>query len=659
MLGGAPHHAGSDVYSVGVLAWELCAGRAMRPRLRGEDLGAYAARWQDRPAPPLPPEVAVPPGVPELPAAALALDPAARPDTMGLATLLGDALSGAVERSSRHARGDTLLAGAREILGRYRALGQRLEDERRVVAIQQARVPGHAPEAAKRALWEAEDRLSAIEDQRGLIWLDAVHEALLAGALGPADTVARDMVAELWWVRMEAEAARGHSREVALAAYEVQKFDPERRGAVLRAPCRLRLVAQGVDGPARVEIARLEAERRRLRPVVLEQRDLPVEDLALPPGRYLFTVTAPDRAPAVLPLCLERAESLDLSVRLYRPEELGQGWCLVPAGPFLLGGDPVARQPLPRCRPTLGDFFLRQHLVTSAEWQAFLDALPPEEALRRAPSGLGPAGLRSPWWTPQEGRWPLPPGWDPRWPIVGIDAEDATAFAAWVSERDGRPQRLPTEEEGEKAARGGRRPDLALGRRARPHLRPHAGLAPRSAGPGPRRCLPHRPLRLRLPGHGGPGSRVDGLLDGWRPGRGARRLLGRRGRAPALRRPGRPPRGLARPGRRLPPGQRRPGAGLVRATRNSYRVRISPLSHGLRARSARRGGARRMASKGGASPPLRSREGYDPARGQRVENQHGDDVRYAPEARAPVRRGEGGRDSACGGRHPPPAGRAP
>jgi len=38
-----------------------------------------------------------------------------------------------------------------------------------------------------------------------------------------------------------------------------------------------------------------------------------------------------------------------------------------------------------------------------------------------------------------------------------------------------------------------------------------------------------------------------------------------------------------------------------------------------------------------------SHSGLDPGLGQSVENQHGIEVRIAPEARAPIRRGEGGR----------------
>ncbi|HEX7335057.1 MAG TPA: bifunctional serine/threonine-protein kinase/formylglycine-generating enzyme family protein [Pyrinomonadaceae bacterium] len=53
-----------------------------------------------------------------------------------------------------------------------------------------------------------------------------------------------------------------------------------------------------------------------------------------------------------------------------------------------------------------------------------------------------------------------PPFGQELWPVVNVSLEDAMAFAAWRSKRDGAAYRLPTEQEWEYAARNGERGDL-------------------------------------------------------------------------------------------------------------------------------------------------------------------------------------------------------
>ena len=53
-----------------------------------------------------------------------------------------------------------------------------------------------------------------------------------------------------------------------------------------------------------------------------------------------------------------------------------------------------------------------------------------------------------------------PPFGQEMWPVVNVSFDDATAFAAWRSKRDGVSYRLPAEEEWEYAARNGEQSDL-------------------------------------------------------------------------------------------------------------------------------------------------------------------------------------------------------
>ncbi|MBI2467835.1 MAG: SUMF1/EgtB/PvdO family nonheme iron enzyme [Candidatus Rokubacteria bacterium] len=105
----------------------------------------------------------------------------------------------------------------------------------------------------------------------------------------------------------------------------------------------------------------------------------------------------------------------------------------IPAGWFWMGWEDGVPAERPRHRVWVDAFAIARHPVTNAEYAEFVAAT----------------------------RAPAPPFWedaglaDPRQPVVGVSWTEAAAFCAWWSERTGRPHRLPTEAEWEKAARGG------------------------------------------------------------------------------------------------------------------------------------------------------------------------------------------------------------
>jgi sulfatase modifying factor 1 len=105
----------------------------------------------------------------------------------------------------------------------------------------------------------------------------------------------------------------------------------------------------------------------------------------------------------------------------------------IPAGPFWMGRDDGHPAERPRHQVRLDAFAIARAPVTNVEYARFL-------ASTRMPP--------PPWWGD-------PRFADPRQPVVGINWFEATAYCAWLSQEEGRPFRLPTEAEWEKAARGG------------------------------------------------------------------------------------------------------------------------------------------------------------------------------------------------------------
>ncbi len=130
----------------------------------------------------------------------------------------------------------------------------------------------------------------------------------------------------------------------------------------------------------------------------------------------------------------------------YEPPQAPEGMVYVPPGPFIMGqGDDIWIVLL-----TEG-FFMDRYPVTNARYRAFVEA-----------GGYG----RRKYWTAkgwaikEQNGWTEPRFWRnynfnaPDQPVVGITWYEAVAYCHWLAERTGKPYRLPTEAEWEKAARG-------------------------------------------------------------------------------------------------------------------------------------------------------------------------------------------------------------
>jgi len=113
---------------------------------------------------------------------------------------------------------------------------------------------------------------------------------------------------------------------------------------------------------------------------------------------------------------------------------------VIQGGSFLMGRKSGPPQETPAHAVDVQTFQMDRTEVTNTEYAEFV------RATKHAP--------------PAHWAGDKPPFGQERWPVVNISFDDANAFAAWRSKRDGVTYRLPTENEWEYAARNGEQADL-------------------------------------------------------------------------------------------------------------------------------------------------------------------------------------------------------
>lgn len=124
----------------------------------------------------------------------------------------------------------------------------------------------------------------------------------------------------------------------------------------------------------------------------------------------------------------------------YPPLSVKREMIVIPGGTLTMGRNDGPPTEAPVHSVTVGSFLLDNTEVTRAEYAVFV-----EETKHPAPDDWAADGFN------QE---------QAQLPVVNVSFEDAVAFAAWRSRREGANYRLPTEVEWEYAARNGNKNNL-------------------------------------------------------------------------------------------------------------------------------------------------------------------------------------------------------
>jgi formylglycine-generating enzyme required for sulfatase activity len=131
--------------------------------------------------------------------------------------------------------------------------------------------------------------------------------------------------------------------------------------------------------------------------------------------------------------------------RQTQPAPTQRDMSFIQGGTFQMGRDDGPDNEKPAHSETVKPFYLDKTEVTNAQYAEFVQAT-------AYPAPTNEQGEK-PYWTPWVGD--KPPAGQEQWPVRNVSAVDAETYARWLSKRDGKTYRLPTEKEWEYAARNG------------------------------------------------------------------------------------------------------------------------------------------------------------------------------------------------------------
>ncbi len=312
----------------------------------------------------------------------------------------------------------------------------------------------------KRELWTLEEQFEAKEvesiDTLGL----AVNRYVQALGYDPENEQAKRGLAALYWSKFREAEQQRDVKEMRYFRNLVELYDDGSYAKYLRGDGLLSVDSQ--PRGARVHLAAYREHDRVLEPV--DDREIgvtPLEKIPVSMGSFQLVIEAEGMDRVVRPAYVGRRQHLLVRVQLYPPEAIGDEFLFIPGGPFIMGGDTAAYDPVERTLEHVPDFAMARFPTTMESYLEFINEMVDEDAMMaqfrvpRQPGGIDPFFTRGP-----DGKYFMPAFdrqnnlMDPRFPVFGVSFEDAQAYLEWRSARDGVRYRLPTEAEWEKAARG-------------------------------------------------------------------------------------------------------------------------------------------------------------------------------------------------------------